>query len=183
MSGLENARMRTVGVLLLCLGLGACGGEEHQDLKDWMRDSTKDFKGKVPPLPQIKAFPVVAYDAGGIVDPFKASKIEPEKKAGGGGGTKPDLERRREPLEAYPLESLKMVGTLMKGKSVNAIIQADKALHQVRVGNYMGQSYGIVTGITESEVTLKELVEDANGDWTERISSLQLQEKAQEAKK
>lgn len=175
--------MRIVGIISLFLMLTACGGEQHQDLKEWMRDATKDFKGKVPPLPQIKAFPVVAYETGNLVDPFKLSKIEPEKKTGGGGGPKPDPERRREPLEAYPLESLKMVGTLMRGKTAHAIIQADKALHQVKVGNYMGQNYGIITGISESEASLKELVEDANGDWTERISSLQLQEKPQEAKK
>lgn len=176
--------MAKAGIVTLCLTLAACGGEPHQDLKDWMREATKDMKGKVLPLPEIKPFPVVAYDAGSLVDPFRPSKVEPEKKVGGGGGgVKPDLDRRKEPLEAFPLESLKMVGTLMKGKTVHAIVQADKGLHQVNVGNYMGQNYGIITSISESEVVLKELVEDANGDWTERKSSLQLQEKQQEAKK
>jgi type IV pilus assembly protein PilP len=93
------------------------------------------------------------------------------------------VDRRKEPLEAFPLETLKMVGTLVKGKATHAIVQADKGLHQVRVGNYMGQNYGIITNISENEVLLKELVEDANGDWTERASSLQLQEKQQEVKK
>mgnify|MGYP000880858758 FL=1 len=77
-----------------------------------------------------------------------------------------------------------MVGVLIKGGQSHAIIAADKTLHQVHVGNYMGQNYGRVTAISESEVTLKELVEDANGEWVERVSTLQLQEQApQEAKK
>jgi type IV pilus assembly protein PilP len=94
-----------------------------------------------------------------------------------GGGIKPDLERRKEPLEAYPLESLKMVGTLMKGKMVHALVQADKTLHQVKIGNYMGQNFGIITDINDSEVKLKELVPDSLGDYAERTSTLQLQEK------
>lgn len=174
--------MRRAATLLACLGLVACGGEEHQDLRQWMKESTKDFKGRIPPLPEIKAFPAVAYEAGGLLDPYNASKIEPERKAGGG-GLRPDLDRRKEPLEAYPLESLRMVGTLMKGKMVHALIQADKNLHQVKIGNYMGQNFGIITNVSDSEVTLKELVPDSLGDYTERTSTLQLQEQQQEGKK
>ena len=174
--------MRRAAILLGCLMLAACGGEDHQDLRQWMKESTKDFKGKIPPLPEIKSFPTVAYEAGDLVEPYNASKIEPERKAGGG-GIKPDLDRRKEPLEAYPLESLKMVGTLTKGKMVHALVQAEKNLHQVKIGNYMGQNFGIITDINETEVQLKELVPDSLGDYTERTSTLQLQEKQQEGRK
>ncbi|MBV6475473.1 MAG: pilus assembly protein PilP [Rhodocyclaceae bacterium] len=174
--------MRRIAILLASLGLAACGGEEHQDLRQWMKESTKDLKGKVPPLPPIKKFPVVAYETGDLLDPFNTSKIEPERKAGSG-GLKPDLDRRKEPLESYPLESLKMVGTLIKGKMVHALIQADKNLHQVKIGNYMGQNFGIITDISETEIRLKELVPDSLGDYMERTSALQLQEKQQEGKK
>ena len=174
--------MRRAAILLGCLMLAVCGGEDHQDLRQWMKESTKDFKGKIPPLPEIKSFPTVAYEAGDLVEPYNASKIEPERKAGGG-GIKPDLDRRKEPLEAYPLESLKMVGTLTKGKMVHALVQADKNLHQVKIGNYMGQNFGIITDINETEVQLKELVPDSLGDYTERTSTLQLQEKQQEGRK
>lgn len=174
--------MRWAAILLACLGLAACGGEEHQDLRHWMKESTKDFKGKVPPLPPIKSFPVVSYGTGDLLDPFSASKIEPERKAGGG-GLKPDLDRRKEPLESYPLESLKMVGTLIKGKMVHALVQADKNIHQVKIGNYMGQNFGIITDINETEIKLKEFVPDSLGDYMERSSILQLQEKQQEGKK
>jgi type IV pilus assembly protein PilP len=165
----------------LCLGLAACGGEEHQDLKAWMKDATKDFKGHVPPLPEIKPFPVVSYDAGDLVDPFRASKIEPVKKAGSGGGAgQPDFDRRKEPLEAYPLESLKMVGVIQQNRMTHAVILAGKSVYQVKIGNYMGQNFGIITNITDHEVQLRELVQDSSGDWTERTSSLELQ--VQEAK-
>lgn len=174
--------MRRTAIFLACLGLAACGGEEHQDLRQWMKEATKDLKGKIPPLPEIKSFSPVAYEAGDLVDPYNASKIEPERKAGGG-GIKPDLDRRKEPLEAYPLESLRMVGTLIKGKMVHALVQADKNLHQVKIGNYMGQNFGIITDINETEVKLKELVPDSLGDYMERTSTLQLQEKQQEGKK
>lgn len=174
--------MRRAAIFLACLGLAACSGEEHQDLRQWMKESTKDFKGKIPPLPEIKSFPPIAYEAVDLVDPYNASRIEPERKAGGG-GIKPDLDRRKEPLESYPLESLRMVGTLMQGKMVHALIQADKNLHRVKIGNYMGQNFGIITDVNETEVKLKELVPDSLGDYVERTSTLQLQEKQQEGRK
>lgn len=169
--------MRRLALLMACLALAACGGDEHQDLKQWMKDATKDIKGRIPPLPEIKPFPVIAYETADLVDPFKPSKLEPEKKSGAG-GLQPDLNRRKEALEAYPLESLKMVGTLMKGKMLHALVQADKNVHQVKIGNYMGQNFGIITNISETEITLRELVQDSLGDYSERTSTLQLQEKA-----
>jgi type IV pilus assembly protein PilP len=174
--------MRRTAIFLACLGLAGCGGEEHQDLRQWMKESTKDFKGRVPPLPEIKSFPPVAYEAIDLLEPFNSAKIEPEKKPGSG-GLKPDFERRKEPLEAYPLESLKMVGVLVKGKMTHALVQADKTLHQVKIGNYMGQNFGIITEIGETEIKLKELVSDSLGDYAERTSTLQLQEKQLEGKK
>lgn len=175
-------RMRSV--VVLCVVLSACSQGEHEDVKAWMNESAKDLMGKVPPLPEIKPFPVVAYDAINLVPPFAPSRIEPDKRATSTGlGPRPDLNRRREPLEAYPLESLKMVGSLLQGKLKQAVVQADKAIYQVKAGNYMGQNFGVITGVTETEITLKELVEDSNGDWSERTSKMLLQEKPQEAKR
>ncbi len=152
-----------------------CSGDEHSGVKQWMAESSRDLRGRVPPLPTIKTFPVVSYEAGSLVDPFRPSKLE-APKSGGGSGLQPDLNRRREPLEAFPLESLRMVGVLnMKGRPV-AIVSADRTLYQVGVGNYMGQNFGVITQVTENEIKLKELIEDTNGDWVERVSTLQLQE-------
>lgn len=87
------------------------------------------------------------------------------------------MNRRREPLEAYPLESLQMVGSISKQGNTIAIIKADKTTYYVRTGNYMGQNFGVITTVTEGDVTVKELVQDSTGDWIERTSSLQLQER------
>ena len=107
--------------------------------------------------------------------------MEPERRASAG-ALRPDMDRRREPLESYPLESMQMVGILMQGRNTHALIKANNALHQVKVGNYMGQNFGVVTQITETEVTLRELVEDVYGDWVERITPLTLQERQEAGK-
>lgn len=173
--------MRTIAIAMASLALIACSGEDHEDLRQWMNGAAKDVKGKIPPLPQVKPYEAVAYDAGGLIDPFRASKIGVEQKKSGGGGMQPNLDRPREPLEAYPLESLKYVGVMIKKKASYAIILVDGSLYQVKVNNYMGQNFGRVTRVSESEVTLMELVQDPAGDWLERTSTLLLQ--AQEGKK
>jgi type IV pilus assembly protein PilP len=154
------------------LVLAGCGGESHQDLRAWMGEQGKGARGKLDPLPQVKPYEPFAYNAFDLPDPFKPRKIEPTK---GVSKLAPDLTRRKEPLEAYPLESLNMVGTLQKDKAVYALVRTpDKDLYQVRTGNYMGQNYGVVVGVTDGEVKLRELVQDSAGDWTERSSTLQL---------
>lgn len=173
--------MRTLAIALASLALVACSGEDHEDLRQWMNDAAKDIKGKIPPLPQVKPYEAVAYDAGGLIDPFRESKIGIEQKRSSGGGLQPNLDRPREPLEAYPLESLKYVGVMTKKKISYAIILVDGSLYQVKVNNYMGQNFGRITQVSESEVTLMELVQDSAGDWIERASTLLLQ--GQEGKK
>jgi len=167
--------MRKIAVVLIAVMVAACSGGDNQDLRQWMNEAGKDIKGKIPPLPQVKPYESVPYDAGNLIDPFKPAKIGPDQKKGGGGGVQPDMDRPREPLEAYPLESLKYVGVMTKKGASYAIIQVDGALYQVRVGNYMGQNFGVVTKITDSEVTLKELTQDSAGDWVEKVSALLLQ--------
>jgi type IV pilus assembly protein PilP len=173
--------MRKFPVALMCITLVACTGGDNQDLRQWMNEAGKDIKGKIPPLPEVKPYEPVAYDAGNLLDPFKPAKIGPEQKKNAGGGVQPDMDRPREPLEAYPLESLKYVGVMTKKNASYAIIQVDSALYQVRVGNYMGQNFGVITKVAESEVTLKELTQDSAGDWVEKTSVLLLQ--SQEGKK
>ncbi|MGE5469095.1 MAG: pilus assembly protein PilP [Ignavibacteria bacterium] len=159
--------------------LAACGGEEHSDIKQWMREATKDLRGHVPPLPEVKPFPVVSYEPGDLPDPFRPSKIEPEKRAGGG-GKKPDLDRRKEELERYPLDAIKFVGLIRDAKLLYAIVTADKRIYRVKIGNYMGQDFGMVTDIKtspaldEGKLVLRELVQDPSGDWVERESVLEM---------
>jgi type IV pilus assembly protein PilP len=171
----------------LALLLAACGGEEHQDLKQWMTEQASGMHGRVQPIPEIKPFPIISYDAGDTLEPFSPAKVVPEKRSSAG-GIQPNFDRPKEPLEAYPLESLTMVGVVRKNKALHALIQVDNMVHQVRVGNHLGQNFGVVSSITESQVSIKELVQDPSGqtaDWVERLATLQLQEGVQpkEAKK
>ena len=154
------------------VALAGCGGESHQDLRAWMAAQGAGVKGKLDPLPQMKPYEPFAYNAFDLPDPFKPRKIEPQK---GASKLSPDLARRKEPLESYPLESLNMVGTLEKGKAVYALVRTpDKDLYQVRQGNYLGQNYGVITGVSDGEIKLKELVQDGASDWTERSRTTQL---------
>ena len=167
--------MKRATTLCLCsvLALGACGGSGHPDLDVWMKEQGKSAKGKLEPLPQIKPYDPFTYNAFDLPDPFKPRKIEPTK---GSSKLAPDFTRRKEPLEAFPLESLTMVGTLAKNKSTYALVRTpERDVFQVRAGNYMGQNFGVITEIGDSDLKLKELLQDGAGDWTERSSSLQLQ--------
>ena len=156
------------------VALAGCGGESHQDLRAWMAAQGAGVKGKLDPLPQVKPYEPFTYNAFDLPDPFKPRKIEPAK---GGSKLAPDLNRRKEPLESFPLESLQMVGTLQRGKNTYALVRTtDKDVYQIKVGNYMGQNFGVVVEINDGEVRLKELVQDGAGDWTERSSTLQLAE-------
>lgn len=165
--------MKRLLILAGTVALAACSTDQ-EDIQGWMAEQEKGMKGAVKPLPDVQPFPVVEYTAGDAT-PFAPARLEPEAKARAGNG--PDLGRPREPLEAFPLESLALVGVMKQSAKEHALVKADKSLYQVRVGNYVGQNFGLVTDITETEVTVKELVEDLNGDWVERTSKLLLQER------
>jgi type IV pilus assembly protein PilP len=127
-------------------------------------------------LPEVKPYDPVPYTAFDLVDPFTPRKVEPPKPAGGG-GLQPDFNRRKEPLEAYPLENLKMVGVLQQHRIAHALIKApDNNVYRVRAGNYLGQNFGRIVNVTESTVVLKEVVQDSGGSWEEKEQTLQLQE-------
>jgi type IV pilus assembly protein PilP len=178
-------RIGRLFVLAATVALVSCSGEQHQDLRAWVKEQDNMPRPRIEPLPEVKPFEVFAYtaDQDGLVDPFKPRKIEGPKQAGGS-GLQPDLKRVREPLEAYPLENLKMVGTLAQQKQVFALIKTpDSNLFRVKQGNYLGQNFGLITEITEGSVKLKEIVQDSAGDWTERVSTLQLQDEQEVAKK
>jgi len=166
-------RIRTLLAAAAALALAGCGGESHQDLRNWMAEQGKGVRGKLDPVPQMKPFEPFAYNAFDLPDPFKPRKIEPAK---GVSKLAPDLARRKEPLEAYPLESLSMVGTLAKDRSVFGLVRTpERDIYQVRPGNHLGQDFGVIVAIGDTEIKVKELVQDGGGDWTERTSTLQLQ--------
>ena len=166
--------MRTLALLIsVTLMLTGCGGGDLDDLKRFVDETGKDMQGKIEPLPEVKLYEPFSYAAFDLPDPFKPRKLS----VGGGGGLQPDLSRPKEPLEAFSLETLKMVGALSKKGVIHAVIKTpDNAIYHVRKGNYVGQNFGLITQIGDSEVTLREIVQDSAGDWSERASTLILQE-------
>ncbi len=180
---------RTGIPMLAVLLLAACGGTEHSDIKEWMAESTKDLRGRVQPLPEVMPFPVVSYNAESVVDPFRPTKIEPEKRQGGGGNV-PNFDRRKEELERFPLDSLKFVGLIRNDKTLFAVIVADKRIYRVKAGNYMGENFGRIAdiqaapGMDEGRIILREQVQEPSGDWIERETVLEMQlQQGQEASK
>ena len=168
-------------LIVATLALAACSGEPHGDLRQFVKESENLPHGRIPPLPEVKPYEPFTYSAFDLIDPFKPRKIEPPRGTAGG-GLAPDLTRVREPLEAYPLESLRMVGTLEQKKQMFALVRApDNTLFRVRTGNYLGQNFGRIVGISESAVKLKEIVQDGTGNWEEKDQVLQLQEEGSEA--
>jgi type IV pilus assembly protein PilP len=163
--------------------LAGCGPRNHQDLVDWMAAQGKGMRGHLDPVPQIKPYEPFAYNDFDLPDPFKPRKIEPAK-SDNANKLAPDLNRRKEPLEAYPLESLSMVGTLQKGQALYALVKTpERDLYQVRQGMHMGQDYGVIVAISDADVKLKELVQDGAGDWSERSSTLNLLQADQKERK
>jgi type IV pilus assembly protein PilP len=174
-----NAPARLAGILAAAV-LAACGGEEHGDLKQELATLTKDLRGRVEPLPQVRPYEPVPYTAEGQIDPFRPERIEVAAARGAASASTNLVEEQRkrppEPLEAFPLESIQMLGTITQHKETFALVKAGPNLYRVRKGNYMGQNFGVITAIDEAQISLKELVQDSTGDWVERVSALQLVE-------
>ena len=177
----SHRRLALTGSLLAgCFLLGACTGDEDE-LTQWIEQQRREVKPNVEPLSPPKKFIPQPYAALGAVEPFSTQKLTVALKQE---ARQPnsllaaEINRRKEPLEAFPLEQLKMVGTLSQGKDTYAIVRADKTLYRVKKGNYMGQNFGLITDVTESEIKLKEIVQDSAGDWAERQSVLPLLEEA-----
>ena len=166
-----------VGALPL---LVACGARDA-DLKVWMDQQRQQTKSSVKPVEVPKNFVPQPYVEATTVEPFSMQKLsvalksearQPNSLVSG------EINRRKQALEAYPLDSMSMVGLLTRQGRPHALIKVDKLLYPVKLGDYVGQNFGKVTKITETEVTMREIVQDTIGEWIERVSTLQLQEKA-----
>lgn len=173
-------RLSALMITMLATLLTACGDDSQGELSVWMEGVKKDTHIAKPKLNPPKTFLPVPYDAQGDIDPFNPDKlivVLARMKAESGGALKPDMERRKEVLENFPLDTLKMVGTIEKPGLRLALIAADnKTVYQAKAGSYIGQNFGHILRITESEMEIKEIVQDAAGEWTERNVKLELQE-------
>ena len=162
-------------IIMVFLTLSACAGGGFNDLDEFVKESGKGLRGQVDPIPEMVPFEHFVYEAFDIPSPFISRKNEDTQQANN--GLQPDLERRKEVLERYPLESLKMVGSLQQHKIIFALIESpEDTLHRVSVGNYMGKDFGRIADISESEIKLKEIVQDGVNEWTERVSTLMLED-------
>lgn len=176
---------RALAPLLAAALLAACSDSDVKEVRSWMEQVKKESRVTVPPLAEPKTFIPFAYSAKDAIDPYSPNKLLAElakAAAKSDNPFKPDTARRKELLESYPLDTITMVGVLQKGGINYALLQIDRAVHQVRVGQHVGQNYGLVTSVGETAVAIKEVVQDAGGEWVERMSKLELQE-SKETKK
>lgn len=167
--------MRRIYFLLASALLSGCGSEEFQDLRDFVKNSGADMRGKIAPPPEVKPYEPFIYDnEKNMPDPFKPRKMTSRDLTG---SNQPDLNRPKEALEEFPLEALKMVGYLYQNNVGYAVIRApDQKLHRVKAGNHIGMNFGLIKEVNDTEVIVREMVQDSTGDWTERINRLQLLE-------
>jgi type IV pilus assembly protein PilP len=175
---------RLLTTLAVAALLAGCGAEGHEELQQWMSEQKARTKPQVTPIPEPKKYIPQPYAQDKAVDPFSNQKLtqalkkDTTQSTGSAALIAPELNRRKEPLESYPLDIMSMVGSLVRQGQPVALLQVDKLLYQVRPGNYIGQNYGRIVKVSESDIELRELVQDATGEWIERKTVLQLQERS-----
>lgn len=171
-------------LVLLSTALTGCGSSKEDDVRAWMVQERNQAKPHVAPINAPKQFVPEPYTNTAAIEPFsnlkltQALKRDSAQAASNGALVAPELARRKEPLEAFPLDSMVLVGSIIKAGQPVALVKVDNLLYQVKLGNYLGLNFGRVTKISETEVTLREIVQDAVGEWIERIATLQLQERS-----
>ena len=176
-------RAATILSLLAMAGLVGCGTSSEDELRQWMNEQNALTRPNVKPISEPKQFKPELYALASVVDPFSSQKLTQALKrdsaqaVSNGALVAPELVRRKEALEAFPLDAMTLVGNMVKEGKPVALVKVDNLLHQVRMGDYLGQNYGRVMKIAETEVTLREIVQDAVGEWIERTATLQLQER------
>lgn len=173
-------RMSLYAILSVTAALVGCSGSQDE-LTQWVEQQRREVKPNVSPLSAPKKFNPQAYLTGGAVEPFSNQKLTVAIKQEARQSNSllaAEINRRKEPLEAYPVDSMNMVGSVTKQGRPYALLKVDNLLYQVKQGDYLGQNYGKITKISETDISFREIVQDAAGEWIERTSSLQLQEKA-----
>ena len=173
-----NASLKIRNGLILVaamFGIAACGGDQD-DLDQYINEVKARPGGRIDPLPEITPYEVFTYvaDAEGVRSPFVPDTPQ-ATTTGAGGGIRPDSDRSREFLEGFPLDTLRMVGTLNMSDTMYGLVQtSDGLIHRVVPGNYMGQNDGRINTIDESEIELVEIISDGIGGYIERDAAISL---------
>jgi type IV pilus assembly protein PilP len=172
-------RHRLLALLPLAILLGACEEQASVELKVWMAQTRLKVQPPLQDLAIQKDFQAFRYEADGRLDPYDPKKLAAGLAAmqGANGGPWPDLARDREPLEAFPIDTLKMVGSMRRTGRVVGLIEVEKIIYQVSPGNYLGQDLGKVVAISDSTMDIDEMVQETSGNWITRRTQLTLQEK------
>lgn len=159
--------------MLTVIMFTGCAERKMDDLQRFVNNVHKDKKPRVDPLPRIKPHEMFTYTASKLTDPFSTGNLAQSQPVAAGSGLSPDLARRKEPLEQFPLDSLSMVGTLSRGEMIWAVIRApDDTIHRAQAGNYLGQNFGEIQKVTDGKLFVNELVSGGNNNWIERKSSI-----------
>lgn len=163
-------------LVVLAMAVSACS-RDVSDLENYIAQTKTKYVGSIDPIPQFDPYQVYTYSAFEERDPFLQREEDLEQQTVVESGTQPDRERRKEPLEYFPLDSLSMVGILEQRGSVWGLIRdPDGTIHTVQPGNYLGENFGEIIRITESQVEILEIISDGLGAWIEREIDLSLGE-------
>ena len=173
-------------IALLCLAglLTACGSSSRDELSQWMAEQKAQTQPQIKPVVPPKPYKPENYKPATEPDPFSKQKLilvlnkDTNQSVASGALIAPELARRKEPLEEFPLDTMTLVGSMVRDKQSVALVKVGPLLYQVRKGDHLGQNYGRVVKIDENEVVLREIVQDAIGEWIERSASLLLQERS-----
>ncbi len=182
MTTLSNPGMGLRMSHLVLVGLSLVGCSSNlEGLQQRTEAIRREAKPTIKPLATPTKFEPQAYLALTGVEPFSTQKLSVATKQE---ATQPnsvlaaEMNRRREPLEAYPLDNMSMVGSMTRRDGRYAIVKVEGLLYNVKAGDYLGQNFGRILKIGEADISLREIVQDPSGEWVERVSTLQLQEAA-----
>lgn len=165
----------SLGLLALCGTILGCVNDNVSDLEQYIQQTKAKKPGKIEPLPDVKTYETYAYDETTLRDPFQPSVAR--KVVRSSSNLRPDMKRNREVLEQFPLDTLTMVGSLEQGGERWALIRAkDGTLYRTKKGRYIGQDYGKIVRVTETEIILQETVPDGLGGWVRRQATLSVAE-------
>ncbi len=175
----SSSSVLRLSLVVAFAALAGCGGDGQEELRQWMDEVQRQTPKAVQKIPAPKVFTPFLYASRDQLDPYDAAKLGEalaRQEAVANSGIRPDLDRRREPLESFPLDTITMVGTLERPGLKFALLRVDQTVFRAKVGNYVGQNFGRIVQVTDSEISLREIVRDASGEWTEREAKLELQE-------